>query len=423
MKNSAQGPASGSARTLPRSVVALLAIATATSVAVAYYSQPLLDAIGTDLGIPATVAPLIVTLTQLGFAASLFLILPLGDMLNRRRLIVGLSVLSALVLGLTALAPTGTWVLWLSPLVGAMAVVAQLLVALTATLAPAEQRGRVVGTVMSGLLIGILLARTAAGLIADLAGWRAVYVTAATSMLAVAAALARRLPSEESAGTTRNYIRLLGSVLDLVYQQKVLRTRMLFGAIAFAQFSVLWTALTSLLSGEPYGYSEGVIGLFGVIGAAGALGARFAGKLADSGRSATTTLGAAITMLVSWPALLFGGHDLIALVLGILLLDFGVQAMHVTNQSQIYALPGDARSRITSAYMTAYFAGGALGSAAVSVAGSRWGWTGVCTVGAGFALLQLLTAALRPRESSQAIGALSVCSQDKNLWSLGESNS
>ncbi|MBE5462764.1 hypothetical protein E3G69_000023 [Mycobacteroides abscessus] len=261
MKNSAQGLASGSARTLPRSVVALLAIATATSVAVAYYSQPLLEAIGTDLGIPATVAPLIVTLTQLGFAASLFLILPLGDMLNRRRLIVGLSVLSALVLGLTALAPTGTWVLWLSPLVGAMAVVAQLLVALTATLAPAEQRGRVVGTVMSGLLIGILLARTAAGLIADLAGWRAVYVTAATSMLAVAAALARRLPSEESAGTTRNYIRLLGSVLDLVYQQKVLRTRMLFGAIAFAQFSVLWTSLTSLLSGEPYGYSEGVIGV------------------------------------------------------------------------------------------------------------------------------------------------------------------
>lgn len=256
MKNSAQGPASGSARTLPRSVVALLAIATATSVAVAYYSQPLLEAIGTDLGIPATVAPLIVTLTQLGFAASLFLILPLGDMLNRRRLIVGLSVLSALVLGLTALAPTGTWVLWLSPLVGAMAVVAQLLVALTATLAPAEQRGRVVGTVMSGLLIGILLARTAAGLIADLAGWRAVYVTAATSMLAVAAALARRLPSEESAGTTRNYIRLLGSVLDLVYQQKVLRTRMLFGAVAFAQFSVLWTALTSLLSGEPYGCSK-----------------------------------------------------------------------------------------------------------------------------------------------------------------------
>lgn len=108
-------------------------------------------------------------------------------------------------------------------------------------------------------------------------------------------------------------------------------------------------------------------------------------------------------------------------MLGILLLDFGVQAMHVTNQSQIYALPGDARSRITSAYMTAYFAGGALGSAAVSVAASRWGWTGVCTVGAGFALLQLLTAALRPRESSQAIGALSVCSQDKNLWSLGES--
>lgn len=398
MKNSAQGPASGSARALPRSVVALLAIATATSVAVAYYSQPLLEAIGTDLGIPATVAPLIVTLTQLGFAVSLFLILPLGgDMLNRRRLIVGLSVLSALVLGLTALAPTGTWVLWFSPLVGAMAVVAQLLVAFTATLAPSEQRGRVVGTVMSGLLIGILLARTAAGLIADLAGWRAVYVTAATSMLAVAAALARQLPSAESAGTTRNYIRLLGSVLDLVYQQEVLRTRMLFGAIAFAQFSVLWTALTSLLSGEPYGYSEGVIGLFGVIGAAGALGARFAGKLADSGRSATTTLGAAITMLVSWPALLFGGDDLIALVLGILLLDFGVQAMHVTNQSQIYALPGDARSRITSAYMTAYFAGGALGSAAVSVAASRWGWTGVCTVGAGFALLQLLTAALRPR--------------------------
>ncbi len=225
MRNSAQGPASGSARTLPRSVVALLAIATATSVAVAYYSQPLLEAIGTDLGIPATVAPLIVTLTQLGFAASLFLILPLGDMLNRRRLIVGLSVLSALVLGLTALAPTGTWVLWLSPLVGAMAVVAQLLVALTATLAPPEQRGRAVGTVMSGLLIGILLARTAAGLIADHAGWRAVYVTAAASMLAVAAVLARELPSEGSASTSTNYIRLLGSVLELAYQQKVLRTR------------------------------------------------------------------------------------------------------------------------------------------------------------------------------------------------------
>lgn len=392
--------ASGSARALPRSTVALLATATATAVAVAYYSQPLLEAIGTDLDIPDSVTPLIVTLTQVGFAASLFLILPLGDMLNRRRLIVGLSILSALALGLTALAPTGGWVLWLAPLVGAMAVVAQLLVALTASIAAPAQRGRAVGSVMSGLLIGILLARTAAGLIADLAGWRAVYVAAAASMLVVAVVLARRLPSEQPTGTTTNYFHLLGSVFGLVRQQPVLRIRMLFGAIAFAQFSILWTALTGLLSGEPYSYSESAIGLFGVIGAAGAVGARFAGKLADSGRAQVTTWGTAIVMLVSWAALAFGASHLIALVLGIVLLDFAIQGMHITNQSQIYALPGDARSRITSAYMTAYFAGGALGSAAVPIAANGWGWAGVCTVGAGFALLQILAATLTPRHAS-----------------------
>ncbi len=401
MRSSGHAPVTGSAQPLPRSTVALLAIATATAVAVAYYSQPLLKAIGRDLGIPASVTPLIVTLTQLGFAASLFLILPLGDMLNRRRLIVGLSVLSALALGLTALAPTGGWLLWLAPLVGAMAVVAQLLVALAASLTAPAQRGRGIGSVMSGLLIGILLARTAAGFIADLAGWRAVYVAAAASMLGVAVALARRLPSEQPVGTTRNYFHLLGSVFGLVRQQKVLRIRMLFGAIAFAQFSILWTALTGLLSGEPYSYSESVIGLFGVIGAAGAVGARFAGKLADAGRTQVTTWGTAIVMLVSWAALAFGGFNLVALVLGIVFLDAAIQGMHITNQSQIYALPGDARSRITSAYMTAYFAGGALGSAAVIAAsGWGWGWAGVCTVGAGFALLQLLAATLTPRHAS-----------------------
>ncbi|WP_432161385.1 MFS transporter [Streptomyces sp. NRRL F-5630] len=392
---------SNTARTLPRSTVALLAVATATAVAVAYYSQPLLEAIGSDLGLPAAVTPLIVTLTQLGFAASLLLVLPLGDVLNRRRLIGGLSVLSAFALGLTALAPNGAWVLWLAPLVGSTAVVAQLLVALTATLAAPAQRGRAVGTVMSGLLIGILLARTAAGLIADLAGWRAVYVTAAISMLVIAVALARRLPTTEPAEAMVSYPRLLGSVLRLVRQQKVLRVRMLFGGLAFAQFSVLWTALTGLLSAEPYHYSEAVIGFFGIIGAVGAVAARLAGKLADTGHSGTATRAAATMMLLSWVALVYGGAHLTALVAGIIILDFGVQAMHVTNQSQIYALPGNARSRLTSAYMTAYFAGGALGSAVVPLAAGTWGWTGVCALGAGCALLQVLSATRAPRHQAK----------------------
>jgi predicted MFS family arabinose efflux permease len=319
----------------------------------------------------------------------LALLVPIGDLLERRGLISAMLVVTAAALGFAAAAPTFALFAVALAVVGVTAVVAQIVVPMSSSLAGAHERGSVVGTVMSGLLIGILLARTISGIVAQLLGWRAIFVLAAVAMLVLAAVLRSALP--KVAATERlPYPALLRSVLALVRREPLLRQRMLLGATAFGCFSVLWTSLAFLLSGAPYHYGNATIGLFGLAGLAGALVAPVAGKLADRGHGRLAMTAAILVLLASWGLLAFGKSSVIPLVIGIAALDLGVQAMHISNQSAVYSLHGEARSRLTTAYMVAYFLGGVVLSALTSALYSSGGWYAVCVLGAGTATVGLL---------------------------------
>lgn len=368
---------------LGRGAIVLLTVGTGLSVANNYYVQPLLGAIGREFGLPAGQAGLLVTVAQSAYAVALLLVLPLGDLLERRRLIVGLCTACAASLVLMASAGSESVLLAGAGLVGLCSVVTQVMVPYAASLAAPGRRGRVVGTVMAGLLCGILFARTVAGAVAQWAGWHAVYWWAAGMMLLLAVAARAVLPTYQETGAP-GYRRLVASVFTLFARERVLRLRAAYGALSFAAFSVLWTALSFLLSAPPYAYSTGAIGLFGLAGLAGALAAARAGRLADRGLAPAVTGVTALLLFLVWIPLGFGGTLLPALVLGIILFDLAAQGMHITNQSEIYRLAPEARSRLTAAYMTTYFLAGALGSALASLAWARWGWTGVALLGAVF---------------------------------------
>jgi predicted MFS family arabinose efflux permease len=389
---------------LHRGVVLLLAIATGLSVANLYYSQPLLGAIGQQLHLSVGTTGLVVTVTQLGYAAGLVLLLPLGDLLERRRLVVVMAVGAAVALALMARSTTVWALLACSLAIGLLSVLAQILVPLAATLANPRERSTVVGMVMSGLLLGILLARTVSGYLAQLGGWTTAYWVAAALMLALAAALRLGLPASRN-HTSLRYSELLRSTVTLLWNEPVLRLRSLYGALGFAAFSVLWTSVTFLLTGAPYYYSTGTVGLFGLVGAAGAVAASAAGRIADRGRSHHTTAVTVLLLLFSWLPLVFGLRSLAALLVGIVLLDLAVQGLHITNQSEIYRLKPEDRSRLTSAYMTLYFVGGALGSALSTMAYAAYGWVGACVlgaiIGAAAAVVWLFTL-IRPQQHSPA---------------------
>jgi len=362
-------------------MVVLLAVACGAAVANNYYAQPLLHTIATAFGVSEATAGLLVTAGQAGYAVGLALLVPLGDLLERRRLIARLLVLTAVAQALAAAAPTFAVLASALALVGVTSVVAQIIVPMAASLATDSERGQVVGKVMSGLIIGILLARTVSGLIASVAGWRPVYVMAAAAMLLLAAVLYRALPEVEPSERI-SYRALLRSVLDLVREEPVLRQRMGLGAASLGCFSILWTPIAFLLSGPPYHYGTALIGLFGLAGLAGAAAAPAAGRLADRGRGHYATLGAIVILLGSWSLLDLGAHSLAALIAGTIALDLGVQALHISNQSAIYALRPQARSRLNTAYMVAYFLGGAVLSAVASLVYSAAGWNGICALGA-----------------------------------------
>ena len=361
---------------MPRSLVVLFAVSCGMAAANLYYAQPLLAQISRDFHTSPASASLIVTAAQVGYGLGLAFLVPLGDLVQRRTVIplmLGGTVLSLIAAacapGLAALGAAAV-------AIGATSVVAQMLVPFAAELAGDEDRGRVVGSVMSGLLLGILVARTAAGLLAQVAGWRAIYVAAALWMTLLALLLRRRLPSVKPK-LGLSYRQLLVTVVDLARTEPVLRRRSLYGAITFASFNVLWTSLAFLLSGAPYHYSKAVIGLFGLLGVAGALCASAAGRLADKGLERWWT-GIFLAVLATSAAFLaMGSHHLWALVVGILLLDLGAQGCHILNQHMIFALRPDARSRLNTVYMVTYFVGGSLGSALTGIAYTRYGWGGV----------------------------------------------
>ncbi|MCM7456386.1 MFS transporter [Enterobacter hormaechei] len=374
---------------LSPALILLMSVATGLAVASNYYAQPLLDTIARAFDLSASSAGFIVTAAQLGYAAGLLFLVPLGDMFERRMLIVSMTLLAAGGMLITASSQSLTMMIIGTALTGLFSVVAQILVPLAATLASPEKRGKVVGTIMSGLLLGILLARTVAGLLASLGGWRTVYWVASVLMVIMALALWRGLPRVKQENHL-NYPQLLASVFSLFTRDKLLRTRAVLGCLTFANFSILWTSMAFLLAAPPFNYSEGVIGLFGLAGAAGALGARPAGGLADKGKSHMTTSSGLVLLLLSWAAIWYGHVSVLALIVGILVLDLTVQGVHITNQTVIYRVKPDARNRLTAGYMTSYFIGGAAGSLISASAWQHAGWTGVCAIGAIVAAINLL---------------------------------
>ncbi|MCM7568751.1 MFS transporter [Enterobacter asburiae] len=377
------------AQGLSPALILLMSVATGLAVASNYYAQPLLDTIARAFNLSASSAGFIVTAAQLGYAAGLLFLVPLGDMFERRMLIVSMTLLAAGGMLITTSSQSLTMMIVGTALTGLFSVVAQILVPLAATLASPEKRGKVVGTIMSGLLLGILLARTVAGLLASLGGWRTVYWVASVLMVIMALALWRGLPKVKQENHL-NYPQLLASVFSLFTQDKLLRTRALLGCFTFANFSILWTSMAFLLAAPPFNYSEGVIGLFGLAGAAGALGARPAGGLADKGKSHLTTSAGLVLLLLSWAAIWYGHVSVLALIVGILVLDLTVQGVHITNQTVIYRVKPEARNRLTAGYMTSYFIGGAAGSLISASAWQHAGWSGVCAIGAIVATLNLL---------------------------------
>lgn len=367
---------------LSSALTVLFAVTCALAVANVYFAQPLLDSMAQSLGVAPAMIGIVVTATQAGYAAGLLLIVPLGDRFNRKRLILGQILLSALALAGVGASPTWLALLGTLIVVGLMAVVVQVVVAYAASLATPSQRGRAVGTVTSGIVLGILLARFASGLIADLAGWRAVYFLSSGLMLILGAVLWRTIPKAASPPSRDSYAALIRSLFKLLVSEPVLQVRGLLALLIFAAFSVLWTAMVLPLSAPPLSLSHTAIGLFGLAGVAGALAARRAGRWADQGLGQRVTGLALCVLTLSWVTIGFAQTSLIALVCGVILLDFAVQAVHVTSQSLIFAARPDAQSRLVGAYMCFYSVGSAVGAVAATQVYARWGWVAVCLLGA-----------------------------------------
>ncbi|GLF91345.1 MFS transporter [Bacillus safensis] len=376
--------------TMTRYMALLFAAACGMAVANIYFAQPLLDSLAAEFGITYSSIGIVMTITQLCYAAGLLLIVPLGDLLNRRRLIIGQMLLSVLSLILVGIAPIVTVLFIGLAMVGLLAVVAQVLVAFAADWAAPEERGRIIGLVQSGIVIGILLARAFAGALTDLAGWKSVYLVSAVIMLLITGVLLRVLPLDDSERESLSYANLIRSMFTLFIQERILRIRGILAFLIFIVFGTLWTSLVLPLSTEPYSLSHTAIGAFGLAGAAGALGAARAGSLADKGLGQFTTCIALVLLFISWFFISLTGYSLISLIIGIMILDLSVQAVHVTNQSMIFTVRPEARSRLTAAYMIFYSIGSATGSMVSTSIYANYGWNGVCLFGASISALAIL---------------------------------
>lgn len=365
---------------LSRPLIWIMATACGLTAANIYYSQPLLVMIAHSFGAQESAAGLIATLTQLGFALGLLLLVPLGDIFQRRNLISSAMVAVVLTLMAIALAPSLAVLAVASLAMGIASVVPQMIVPFAASLARPEERGRVVGTVMSGLLIGILLARTISGFVGAYLGWRAMYWIAAGLMALLLVTLSVALPQEASRERI-SYVRLVRSLWDLLLRESVLHEVSLFGALTFAAFQIFWVTLTFFLSSPLYHFGSDVIGLFGLVGVVGALTATLVGKRADRSNPRTITGLMLAVVLLTYLVFWLAGQWLWGLILGVILLDLGTQGAHISNQARIYARPQPIHSRLNTIYMFSYFIGGSLGSALGTAAWNLAGWPGVCILG------------------------------------------
>ncbi|PWC79849.1 MFS transporter [Azospirillum sp. TSH64] len=383
-------PAEDSAHpALSRSLVLLMALACGVVVANIYYAQPLVGLIGPAVGLSPETASLVVTLTQVGYGAGLILLVPLGDLLENRRLVVVTLCSTVAALLVAAVAPTASLFLAASFLIGVTSVAVQMLVPLAAHMAPEASRGQVVGNVMSGLLLGILLARPVSSLIADSLGWRAVFGLSAVAMVGFAVLMRRVLPQRRPTGRS-SYGALLGSLGRLLVRTPVLQRRTVYQTMMFAAFSLYWTSVPLLLAGAPFHLSQRGIALFALSGAAGALVAPIAGRIADRGWTRPATGFALAMAALSFFVARAGEGSIALLVLAGLLLDMGVQMNMVLGQRAIYSLGAETRSRMNAIYMAIFFLGGAAGSALAGYAFAVGGWEPVTWIGFAFPAIGLL---------------------------------
>ncbi|WP_343725654.1 MFS transporter [Herbaspirillum huttiense] len=376
---------------LSRRLLLLFALASGLSVANVYYAQPLLDALSQDFRINQSAIGGVVTATQLGCALALLFLVPLGDKVARKKL-TGLQ-LSGLICALVTvgLARTSCTLLAGMLAVGLLGTaMTQGLIAYAASVASESERGRVVGAAQTGVFIGLLLSRVFSGAISDVTGWRGVYFCAALMMLLLAWPLWRGLPAVPVSSNGLSYARLLASMWYLLRHDKVLQVRGVLAMLMFASFNIFWSALVLPLSASPYHFSHTAIGSFGLVGVIGALAASRAGRWADKGHAQRTSAAALSLLLLAWWPLSLMDGSLWALVAGIILLDLGGQALHVTNQSLILRSSPEAHGRLIGIYMLFYAVGSGLGALSTTVVYAAHGWRGVCLLGAAVSFIALL---------------------------------
>ncbi|MCZ3380253.1 MFS transporter [Rhizobium sp. AG207R] len=393
---------------LTRATIFLFAVASGLAVANAYFAHPLLDVMADDLKLSRTAAGLIVGATQLGYGLGLILLVPLGDLVDRRKLIIVQLLLSVAALISVGFSSNAAMLLASMAAVGFLAVVTQALVAYAASLAHPTERGHIVGMVTSGIVLGILLARSVAGTLTDFSGWRTVYIVSAVLTLVITLLLWRVLPRQEKPRRGLSYVGLIRSLGTLLIEEPVLRIRAVIAMLIFANITTLLAPLVLPLTAPPYSLSHTEVGLFGLAGAAGALGAVRAGRWADRGHGQRTTGIALALMLVAWLPISMLDRSILWLILGVLVIDFGLQAVHVTNQGMIYRVRPDAQNRLTAAYMVFYSIGSAAGSSTATIIYAHAGWPGVCLSGIAISLATLLFWALTlratPKVATQSVG-------------------
>lgn len=361
-------------------LVLVMAVASGVTVANLYYIQPLLVEIANSFHVTQISVGFVAMLTQIGYALGMLLILPLADIREKRLLIITMLLCSACSLMLMYFSVNITVISIAAFAVGFTSVVPQLLVPFAAQLANPKERGKIIGTVMSGVLIGILVSRTFSGLVGEYWGWRIVYLIAAALMIILAIFLSKLLPLCPPTSSMQ-YKDLFSSMANLIKTLPVLREASLNGALMFAAFSAFWTSLAFLLESSHYHLGADAAGMFGLVGLTGALAAPVVGRIADK-RNPKFTVGIGmIAVMLAYLVFFAFGFKLWGLILGVILLDFGVQSCQISNQARVHALNDAARNRINTVYMVSYFIGGALGSYLGSYSYAHLQWYGVCTLG------------------------------------------
>jgi predicted MFS family arabinose efflux permease len=364
----------------------LMAFCVGAVVANIYYIQPLLSTIATTFHISVPKVGSVAMLTQLGGALGMLVFVPLGDTKERRQLIVTLLMAQCILLLLMATAQNFVWLALAAFGIGITTATVHIIVPFATHLASAAKRGKTVGAVLAGLLFGILLARTFSGLMAAWLGWRSIYFVGSGLMLLLAVLIRTGLP-ESQPELQLSWLSLIRSTFGLIRTQPVLRESAALGAIFFCSFNAFWTTLVFFLQTPPYHYGSAVAGLFGLVGAVGAVCAPFVGHLADRYGARRNLLVSLLVVLLSFVVMYLFGRHIPGLIAGVILLDVGVQSGHVSNQTRIYGLLPEARSRLNMVYMVCYFIAGALGSYTGSVLWQRFGWTGVCGLGCSLLLI------------------------------------